>query len=127
MAITVQHGKDEVTTHADATKWVIDDSERLHVVGPSGNIASYNRGYWANVQERGTRNSQITAVATLITKEHKGDDQNFLAFNADYSDERNKEWAKHTPALSLSLTVIDSVAENFEQGGRYLLTFEKQD
>jgi hypothetical protein len=50
MAITVQHGKDEITTHEDAIKWVIDDSERLHIVGDNGNLASYNRGYWANVQ-----------------------------------------------------------------------------
>ena len=47
--ITVAHGKDEVTEHADVTKWVIDESERLHIVGPNGNVASYNRGYWANV------------------------------------------------------------------------------
>jgi len=52
MAIEVQHGKDLVTIHTDATKWVIDESERLHIVGESGNgnVASYNRGYWANVQ-----------------------------------------------------------------------------
>ena len=48
MAITVNHGK-EVTTHTEATKWVIDEYERLHIVGDNGNIASYNRGYWANV------------------------------------------------------------------------------
>lgn len=52
MAIEVQHGKDLETIHHDATKWVIDDSERLHIVGVggNGNVASYNRGYWANVQ-----------------------------------------------------------------------------
>ena len=50
-AIRVQHGKDEETTHPDVTKWVIDEAERLHIVGEngSGNVASYNRGYWANV------------------------------------------------------------------------------
>lgn len=50
MAITVQHGKDEVTIYDEATKWVIDEVERLHIVGENGNLASYNRGYWANVQ-----------------------------------------------------------------------------
>jgi len=50
MAITVHHGKDEVTVHDTAIKWVIDEVERLHIVGENGNIASYNRGYWANVQ-----------------------------------------------------------------------------
>jgi hypothetical protein len=51
MAITVQHGKDDVTTHQDAEKWHIDDDGRLHIVGDNGNVASYNNGYWANVQK----------------------------------------------------------------------------
>jgi hypothetical protein len=71
--------------------------------------------------------SQITAVASLYTKGESSDGQTALAFGADYNDERNKEWAKYTPGLSVNMTVIDSVAEKFEQGGRYLLTFEKQD
>lgn len=50
MSLTVQHGKDEVTIHEGTTKWVIDEDERLHIVGSDGNLASYNRGYWANVQ-----------------------------------------------------------------------------
>jgi len=50
--ITVMHGKDEITTYDNAEKWVIDDSERLHITGSNGNIASYNRGYWANVQTK---------------------------------------------------------------------------
>lgn len=127
MAITVQHGIDELTTHFDAVKWHIDADGRLHIVGDKGNTASYNAGYWANVQNNGTRNSRITAVATLYTMGESQDGQTALAFSADYADERNKEWSKYTPALSVGMTVLDSVAENFEQGGRYLLTFEKQD
>ena len=49
-SIRVSHGKDETTLYPDATKWVIDKSERLHILGTDGNIASYNRGYWANVE-----------------------------------------------------------------------------
>lgn len=67
--------------------------------------------------------SKTTAVATLYRKEATTDGQSVLSFNADYSDERNKEWAKYTPALSLSMNVIDPVAEGFKLGGRYLLTF----
>lgn len=70
--------------------------------------------------------SKTTAVATLYTKEAKTDGQTFLAFSADYQDERNKEWAKYTPALSIQMHVLDSVAEQFEQGKNYLLTFEVQ-
>jgi hypothetical protein len=66
---------------------------------------------------------KTTAVATLKTKTESAG-QAALFFDADYNDERNKEWAKYTPALSLNMTVTEEVAEQFEQGGRYLLTFE---
>jgi hypothetical protein len=69
--------------------------------------------------------NKTTAVATLQRKEDVGNEQTSLAFYADYNDERNKEWAKYTPGLSVQMTVKDSVAEQFEQGGRYLLTFER--
>lgn len=126
MSITVQHGKDDSTTHTSATKWHVDDDERLHIIGPNGNIASYNRGYWANVKHDGAGSSQITAVASLYTKGDVMDGQVALVFCADYADERNKAWAKYTPGLTVNMTVLDSVADQFEQGGRYLLTFEKQ-
>jgi hypothetical protein len=70
--------------------------------------------------------SKTTAVATLYSKGESNNGQTPIHFSADYDDERNKEWAKYTPALSVSMTVLDSVAEKFERGGRYLLTFEKQ-
>ena len=127
MAITVQHGKDDIATHQDAVKWHTDDYGRLHIVGANGNIASYNEGYWGNVQHLGSSSSRITAVATLYNKGPAVDGQVPLTFTADYSDDRNKEWAKYTPGLSVNMTVIEAVAENFEQGGRYLLTFQKQD
>lgn len=69
--------------------------------------------------------SKTTAVATLYSKTDAGYGQTALAFSADYNDERNKEWAKYTPGLGVNMTVLDSVAEQFEQGGRYLLTFER--
>lgn len=68
--------------------------------------------------------AKITAVATLTSKQ-PGDGQTALSFHADYSDERNKEWARYTPGLSVSMHVIDSVAEKFEQGETYLLTFDR--
>lgn len=72
--------------------------------------------------------SKITAVATLYSKTESTDgEQTSLAFMADYADERNKEWAKYTPALSLQMHVLNSVADQFELQGRYLLSFEKQD
>lgn len=69
--------------------------------------------------------SKITAVATLQSKGESSAGQTALHFAADYNDERNKEWAKYTPGLSVQMHVLDSVAEQFEQGGRYLLMFER--
>lgn len=69
--------------------------------------------------------SKTTAVVTLHTKGESNAGQVPIAFSADYNDERNKEWAKYTPALSVQMHVIEAVAEQFEQGGRYLLTFER--
>jgi pimeloyl-ACP methyl ester carboxylesterase len=69
--------------------------------------------------------SKTTAVVSVYTKGESQGGQTALAFGADYNDERNKEWAKYTPGLRVQMTVLDSVAEQFEQGGRYLLTFER--
>jgi hypothetical protein len=58
------------------------------------------------------------------TQTEPGDDgQVNLTFGADYEDGRNAEWAKYTPGLSLTMGVKASVAEHFEQGGAYTLTF----
>jgi hypothetical protein len=47
-----------------------------------------------------------------------------LVFAADYADGRNKEWSRYTPSLSLTMSVLPEVAERFEQGAAYTLTFE---
>lgn len=66
-----------------------------------------------------------TAKVFLSGKMPSGDGQTSLSFTADYADGANKEWAKYTPALSLSMTVLDEVAEQFgEHGTKYTLTFE---
>jgi len=69
---------------------------------------------------------KTTAAVTLYSKGEPSNGQTQLNFSADYDDKLNKEWAKYTPALSVSMTVIDPVAENFLQGKQYLLTFEEQ-
>lgn len=69
---------------------------------------------------------KTTAVVTLATKGPSNDGTVALYFSANYNDDLNKEWSKYTPALAISMTVIDSVAENFLAGKPYLLTFEEQ-
>lgn len=64
----------------------------------------------------------ITAKIKLQHKEDAGD-QVALRFEADYADDRNKEWAKYTPSLNVSMNVLAEVAEKFEVGKPYTLQF----
>lgn len=54
-------------------------------------------------------------------------DQVQLTFGPDYLSRRNRDWAKYIPALSLSLLVVPSIAERFEPGAGYTLTFDESD
>jgi hypothetical protein len=72
----------------------------------------------------------ITAKVRLASKVQSGadDDPNRtaqLTFAADYTDGRNKEWAAATPALSLVMTVRGDVADRFEPGRAFTLTFDE--
>lgn len=68
----------------------------------------------------------ITAKVHLQSKMPTGD-QTQLTFVPDYADGRNKEWAKYTPGLSLTMGVLNEVADKFEAGGKYTLTFTPSD
>lgn len=50
MAVRVERtdSRDGYCIHRNATKWVIDEHQQLHIVGPNGNAASYGRGAWAS-------------------------------------------------------------------------------
>lgn len=65
----------------------------------------------------------VTAKITCSVKSKVNDDQYSLVFGADYQDDRNKEWAKYTPALSINMTVNAEAAKHFEQGKAYTLRF----
>lgn len=69
----------------------------------------------------------VTAKIKLNSKSEPIEGQVNLGFNADYEDGANKEWAKYTPSLSLSMNVLESVAEQFERGDSITLTFEKSE
>lgn len=71
------------------------------------------------------KGTHVTAKVELRSKK-PGYNGQILEFGPDYADGRNKEWAAATPSLSLSMTVIDSVAEHFIQGEKYTLTFSKE-
>lgn len=65
----------------------------------------------------------VTAKIKVTGKTPISDNQTTLIFGVDYSDDRNKEWARFTPILNLSLVVLDSVAEQFDLGQPFTLTF----
>lgn len=53
-----------------------------------------------------------TAMAKLYGIDKATDGETVtLFFNADYDDERNKEWAKYTPSLHVQIVVTAEVAE----------------
>jgi hypothetical protein len=68
----------------------------------------------------------ITAKVKVSNKAPAYEGVTSLAFQPDYADDRNKEWAAATPTLSLAMTVKDSVAEHFELGQAFTLTFEPE-
>lgn len=51
--------------------------------------------------------------------------QTTVGFMPDYADGRNKEWAQYTPHLDLRMTLKGEVADRFEVGKAYTLTFEE--
>lgn len=67
--------------------------------------------------------TRITAKVKCTSKQDIVD-QVALRFEADYADGRNAEWARFTPSLTVSMNVKGDVAEQFEPGGKYTLTFE---
>lgn len=70
--------------------------------------------------------SDVTAKITCTSVGPVVDGQAVLTFIPDYADGRNKEWSKYTPALSLSMTVLESVAALFAPGEAYTLTFTRE-
>ena len=68
----------------------------------------------------------ITAKVKCVYAE-PANDQVALRFEDDYADGRNAEWAKYTPALSLSMSVRPEVAEPFTVGAAYTLTFTPEE
>jgi len=68
----------------------------------------------------------VTAKVTCNTKTESGEGEQrqvVVNFLPDYADGRNKEWSLYTPCLSLSMTLKGSVADQFEPGKAYTLTF----
>lgn len=66
---------------------------------------------------------QFTAKVFVSGEQSAGDGQTTLSFTADYADGANKEWAKYTPSLNVSMTVLDEVAEGINYGDKFDVVF----
>lgn len=69
--------------------------------------------------------NNVTARVKLEAKETWAHDETLvkLVFVPDYDDGRNAEWSKFTPSLRLEMTVVDTVAKQFDTQKPYTLTF----
>lgn len=68
----------------------------------------------------------VTAKIVCQNKQESGegdDRQVNVSFLPDYNDGRNKEWARYTPGLSLTMGLKGAVADRFEVGKAYTLQF----
>jgi hypothetical protein len=71
----------------------------------------------------------ITAKIVCQSKSQTGDaeDPQFVvSFRPDYDDDRNKEWSRYTPAMSMSMTLKGAVADRFEVGKAFTLQFVEE-
>jgi len=66
----------------------------------------------------------VTAKVKCSAKGAGYSDTVGVEFLPDYQDGRNAEWAEATPSLSFKMNVKSAVAEHFEVGGKYTVTFE---
>lgn len=64
----------------------------------------------------------VTAKVKVYKSPAYGEDIR-LDFTGDYSDARNKEWATATPVINVTMYVKPEVAEKFEHGKAFTLTF----
>lgn len=72
--------------------------------------------------------SDVTAkVKVYKSPSYNGSADVRLDFTGDYSDGRNQKWSTATPVINLMMYVKPEVAEQFEHGASYTLTFTKED
>jgi hypothetical protein len=67
----------------------------------------------------------FTVKVFVSGKAENGNGETSLSFTADYNDGANKEWAKYTPSLNLSMVVLNEVAEGINYGDKFTGTFQR--
>lgn len=74
--------------------------------------------------------STVTAKVKVWTKNENGEGdgrQATVTFGPDYADGRNKEWSLYTPSITLTMLLKGDVADKFQLGKSYTLTFEESE
>ena len=66
----------------------------------------------------------FTAKVYVATK-NRSDETTIVTFSPDYGAGRNAEWSKWTPALTLSMSIKNELADTIKSGQAYTLTFEE--
>ena len=67
-----------------------------------------------------------TTMKMKVTSVRPDNGQVSILMNADYADEKNKEWAKYTPNASYNFVVKEELADEFPIGASFTVTFEKE-
>jgi hypothetical protein len=80
-------------------------------------------GSW---NDREVRTAVAVTAKVKVSSRTVMDDEVQLGFMADYDDGRNREWAKFTPGMSITTRMKKEVAEYFQLGDSFVLSFEKE-
>jgi len=73
--------------------------------------------------------SAMTAKAVISSVSEPSDGQQAITMTADYADGANKEWAKYTPGLSVSMTVLEEIVQhvNLRPGAKVTIKFKVEE
>ncbi len=73
---------------------------------------------------------KTTAKIVLNSKLEQGvgeSRQVTVSFSAHYADGKNNAWAKYTPSMQVTMVLNGEVADRFQIGQEYTVTFEESE
>lgn len=69
--------------------------------------------------------AKVKISSRQVQQEGTEHEQVLLTYNADYDDDRNKEWSRYTPSMGVTQLVLPEVAEGIEVGDTFDVLFTK--
>ena len=67
--------------------------------------------------------SKVTPRSVVWAKYDVNDTMTHVSFGPDYAKGANAEWAESTPGFNLAITMKREIADRFEVGGHYEISF----